>query len=137
MLMPRKVKHRKQFKGVPKGHAGRTYVLDFGRYGIKSLETKRVSARQIEAARRAMTRYMKRGGQIWIRIFPDRSVTGTPPEVGMGGGKGAVDHYVAWVKPGTVIFEIDGVPKAVAHEALRLAQFKLPVKSKIVEKGIL
>lgn len=106
--------------------------LAFGSFGLKSLDTRWITARQIEAARRTMTRYIQRGGKIWIRIFPDKPITKKPPEVTLGGGKGAVDHYVAPVKPGRILFEIDGVPEATAREALRLAAHKLPVKTKIV-----
>ena len=133
--MPRKVKHRKEFRGKIKGIAQRGYTVSFGRYGIKSIERGRITARQIEASRRAITRYIRRGGKIWIRIFPAKPVTSTPPEVGMGGGKGAVDHYEAQVKPGTIIFEMDGVSQGIAREALRLAAYKLPVKTKFVIKG--
>jgi large subunit ribosomal protein L16 len=135
MLMPRKVKHRKQFRGRIKGIAQRGYIISFGRFGLKSLERGRISARQLEAARRAITRCIKRGGKIWIRIFPAKPVTATPPEVGMGGGKGSLDHFEALVKPGTIIFEMDGVTESVARQALRLAAFKLSVKTKFVIKG--
>jgi large subunit ribosomal protein L16 len=135
MLMPRKVKHRKEFRGRIKGIAQRGYTVSFGKYALKSIERGRITARQIEAARRAITRYIKRGGKIWIRIFPAKPVTSTPPEVGMGGGKGAVDHYEAQVKPGTIIFEMDGVPEGIARQALRLAAFKLSVKTKFIIKG--
>ena len=134
MLIPKKVKHRKQFRGHRGGVATRGQSLAFGAYGLKALERGWITSRQIEAARRAMTRYMKRGGKVWIRLFPDRVVTKSPDEVGMGGGKGAPDHFVATVKPGTIIFEIDGVTGEVAHEALRLARHKLPMKVKTVLK---
>jgi large subunit ribosomal protein L16 len=135
MLTPRKSKFRKMQRG---GAVGRVsldaHTLNFGKFGLKSLESKLITARQIEAARRTMTRYIKRGGQVWIRIFPDKPMTSNPPEMGMGGGKGAVDHYVAKVRAGRILFEMDGVEKEVAREALRLAAYKLPVKTKIIEK---
>jgi len=136
MLIPKKTKYRKMQKGRKrmKGKATSANVLNFGVYGLQSQEAKWISARQIEAARRAMTRYIARGGKIWIRIFPDKPVTMKGAEVGMGGGKGVVDHYVAPVKPGRILFEMDGVPKKVAQEALRLAARKLPVKTKFVSK---
>ena len=135
MLMPRKVKHRKEFRGKITGIAQRGYVVSFGKYGLKSLARGRITARQLEASRRAITRYIKRGGKIWIRIFPAKPVTSTPPEVGMGGGKGSVDHFEALVKPGTIIFEMDGVSESIARQALRLAAFKMPIKTKFVVKG--
>jgi large subunit ribosomal protein L16 len=108
--------------------------LDFGKYGLKSLERAWLTSRQIEAARRAMTRYCKRGGKIWIRVFPDKVVTATPNEVGMGGGKGSPDHFVAVVKPGKIIFEMDGVDEDTAKEAMKLAASKMPVKTTMVKK---
>lgn len=134
MLQPKKVKHRKWQKGRSKGKETRATELNFGAYGLKALEARWITARQIEAARRAMTRYVQRGGKIWIRIFPDKPVTKKPPEVTLGGGKGSVDHYVAAVRPGRILFEMDGVPEEVAHEALRLAAHKLPVKTKFVKR---
>jgi len=134
MLIPRKVKHRKQFRGKRGGTATRTATLAFGTFGIKSLGRGWITSRQIEAARRAMTRYIKRGGKAWIRIFPDRVVTKSPDEVGMGGGKGTPDHFVATVKPGTMIFELDGVEEVVAREALRLASHKLSIPIRLVAK---
>lgn len=134
MLIPRKLKHRKQFRGKRDGDATRIITLSYGKYGLKSLGRAWVTSRQIEAARRAMTRYIKRGGEVWIRIFPDRPVTGRPPEVGMGGGKGPLDHFVATIKPGQLLFEMDGVPPEVAKEAMRLAAHKLPVKTTFVVK---
>lgn len=134
MLIPRKIKYRKQQKKIKRGIAGRGHELAFGRFGLKILESGRISSRQIEAARRAMTRYIRRGGEIWIRIFPDKPITVTPPEVGMGGGKGTLDHFVFPAQSGRIIFEIDGVEKEVALEALRLASYKLPLKTKIIEK---
>jgi large subunit ribosomal protein L16 len=132
MLQPKKVKHRKVQKGRIKGVASRGQEIAFGTFGLKSLAATRITSRQIEAARIAMTRYMKREGQVWIRIFPDTPITSKPAEVRMGKGKGALDHWVAKVKPGRIMFEIDGVSDEVAHEALRLAAQKLPVKTKTV-----
>lgn len=134
MLQPKKVKHRKWQKGRTKGVETRGTVLAFGSFGLKALEAKWVTARQIEASRRAMTRYLQRGGKVWIRIFPDKPITKKPPEVTLGGGKGAVDHYVAAVKPGRILFEMDGVPEASAYEALRLAMHKLPIKTKFIKR---
>ncbi|MBL7924362.1 MAG: 50S ribosomal protein L16 [Bacteroidia bacterium] len=132
MLQPKKTKFRKQHKMVPSGTATRGTSLAFGTFGIKSLETCWITSRQIEAARVAVTRYMKREGQIWIRIFPDKPITRKPLEVRMGKGKGAPEFWVATVKPGTVIFEAEGVPMTIAKEALRLAAQKLPVTTKFV-----
>ena len=132
MLSPKKFKHRKQHKGRIKGVAKGGPDLNFGTYGLKALEPERVTARQIEAARRAMTRHMKRQGRVWIRIFPDVPVTAKPIEVRMGKGKGSVDRWVCKVKPGRVMFEIDGVAEDVAQEALRLAAMKLPIKTRVV-----
>ncbi len=132
MLQPKKTKFRKQHKMVPKGIATRGTSLAFGSFGIKSLETCWITSRQIEAARVAVTRYMKREGQIWIRIFPDKPITRKPLEVRMGKGKGAPEFWVATVKPGTVIFEAEGVPMDIAKEALRLAAQKLPVTTRFV-----
>jgi len=134
MLAPKKLKHRKWFTGRTKGQATAGADFSFGKWGLKSLESKWVTARQIEAARRAMTRYLKRGGKIWIRIFPDKPITSKSAEVPMGGGKGAVEQYVAVVKAGTMIFEMDGVTEEQARRALTLAGHKLPVKTKIVGK---
>lgn len=135
MLAPRKTKHRKSFRSKVKNTKATAGInVSFGKWGLKSLEARWVSARQIEAARRAMTRFLKRGGKVWIRIFPDRPVTSKSAEVPMGGGKGAVDHYIALVKPGTILFEIDGVTEELAYEALRLAGHKVAVKTKIVTK---
>lgn len=134
MLMPRKRKYRKEQRGVIKGKASAGNFLAFGDFGLKSLEGGWVTARQIEAARRAITRHVKRGGQIWIRIFPHKPVTATSPETPMGTGKGSVDHFVAVVKPGTILFEIGSISPTIACEALRLAAHKLPIKTKIVEK---
>ncbi len=132
MLMPKRVKFRKQQRGRMTGKAVRGSRLAFGSYGLKAMEPHWVNARQIEAARVAMTRYVRRSGKIWIRIFPDKPVTKKPAETRMGKGKGAPEFWVAVVKPGRVMFEIDGVPEDVAREALRLAAHKLPVKTKFV-----
>ena len=132
MLQPRKTKFRKQQKGRMKGNAHRGDQLAFGSFGIKSLEQAWITGRQIEAARQAVTRYMKREGQIWIKIFPDKPVTKKPAEVRMGKGKGAPEYFVARVTPGLILFEADGVPIEVAKEALRLAAQKLPVTTKFV-----
>lgn len=134
MLMPKKTKYRKSHKGKRGGKATRTINISFGSFGMKSLEACWVTSRQIESARRAMTRYTKRGGQIWIRIFPDKPVTKKGGEMPMGKGKGAVDHYVAVVKPGMVLFEMEGVEEDIAKEAMKLAAYKLPVKCKFVIK---
>ncbi len=134
MLTPKKVKHRKWHRGRVRGKATSKLDVSFGRYGLKALESKWVTARQIEAARRAMTRFVQRGGKIWIRIFPDKPVTFKGNEIRMGGGKGAVDHYVVVVKPGTMLFEMDGVKEDVAKEAMRLAAYKLPVKTKFIAR---
>ncbi len=134
MLLPKRTKHRKQFKGRIHGKAKGGTDLNFGTYGLKSVEPERVTARQIESARRAMTRHMKRQGRVWIRIFPDVPVTAKPIEVRMGKGKGSIDRWVCKVKPGRVMFEIDGVTEAVAKEALRLAAMKLPVKCRVITR---
>ena len=132
MLQPRKTKFRKQQKGRMKGNAGRGNQLAFGSYGIKTLESCWLTGRQIEAARQAVTRYMKREGQIWIRVFPDKPVTKKPAEVRMGKGKGAPEYFVARITPGRILFEAEGVPLDIAKEALRLAAQKLPVKTKFI-----
>ena len=132
MLQPKKTKYRKVQKGRMKGNAGRGYRLSNGMYGIKSLDSKFLTSRQIEAARISATRYMKREGSIWIKIFPDKPITKKPLEVRMGKGKGAVEYWAAVVKPGRILFEIGGVPIDVAKEALRLAAQKLPVKTKFI-----
>jgi large subunit ribosomal protein L16 len=134
MLMPKKTKYRKSHKGKRGGKATRLVNVSFGSHGLKSLDNHWVSSRQIEAARRVITRFTKRGGKVWIRIFPDKPVTKKGGEIPMGKGKGAVDHYVAVVKPGMVMFEIDGVSDQMAKEALALAAYKLPVKCKVVTK---
>lgn len=132
MLAPKRAKYRKQFRGSRAGIATRGTTLSFGSHGLKSLEAAWISARQIEAARRAMTHYTKRGGRIWIRIFPDKPVTKKPAETRMGSGKGDVDQFVAVIKPGTVLFEMGAVTPEIAQEAMRLAAAKLPIKTKIV-----
>ena len=134
MLQPKKTKYRKSQKGKMKGNAQRGATINFGSYGIKSLDECFVTARQIEAARIAATRYMKREGQLWIRIFPDKVLTKKPAEVRMGKGKGAPEYWVAVVKPGRILFECDGVSEEIASEALRLAAQKLPVKTKFIKR---
>ncbi|KKW12363.1 MAG: 50S ribosomal protein L16 [Candidatus Jorgensenbacteria bacterium GW2011_GWB1_49_9] len=136
MLQPKKQKHRKMQKGRSKRRLTETrgIHLSFGHFGLQSLEAHWVTANQIEAARKAIAHSLQREGKTWIRIFPDKPVTKLPPEVTLGGGKGNVDHYVAVVKPGRILFEIDGVSRSSAHEALRLAGHKLPVKTKFIEK---
>lgn len=134
MLLPKKQKYRKRFKGSFKGVSVAGSQLNFGKFGLKALERKFVTSRQIEAARRAMTRYVQKGGQIWIRIFPDQPITKKPAEVKMGGGKGSVEHYAARVLPGRIMFEIDGVTEEIARHALTLAAHKLPIKTKIVSE---
>lgn len=135
MLLPRKTKFRKAMKGRNRGTASRGTEINFGRYGLKSLDNERITSRQIEAARRAMTRYIKRGGKIWIRIFPHTPVTRKPAEVRMGSGKGALDHYISRVQAGKILFEMDGVDEATAKEAMRLGAMKLPVRTKFLVKG--
>ena len=132
MLAPRKVKHRKWFKGRLKGIATSRNKINYGTYALKALGNSWVTARQIESARRAMTRFVKRGGKIWIRVFPHKPISAKPLEVGMGGGKGALSHFVAVVKPGTIVYEMSGVDEDVAREAMRLAGRKLPVKTKFI-----
>lgn len=136
MLIPKKVKHRKWQKGRSRGRKIETRgtELEFGSFGLKSLSRRWIDSRHIEAARKAISHAMKRQGKLWIRIFPDKPVTKRPPEVTMGGGKGSVDHYVFPVRPGRILFELDGVSEEVAEEALRLAGHKLPLKTKIVRK---
>ncbi len=134
MLYPKKVKHRKWRRGKSKGLESRGTEIVVGTYGLKSLGTKWLKARQIEAARRAIIRYLKKGGKLWIRIFPDKPVTKKGVEVPMGGGKGAVDHYVFPIKPGRIIFELEGVKEEIAREALRKASDKLPIKTKFVKR---
>ena len=132
MLMPKRTKYRKQHRGRMKGKAGRGNTLSFGEYGLQALEPCWMTSRQIEAARRAIVRYVQRGGKLWIRVFPDKPVTAKPAETRMGAGKGDVDHWVAVVKPGRVIFEMAGVPEDDAREAMRLASHKLPIKTRFV-----
>lgn len=134
MLQPKRTKFRKMHKGRIKGQAKGGSDLNFGTYGLKAIEPERVTARQIEAARRAMTRHMKRQGRVWIRIFPDVPVSKKPTEVRMGKGKGSIEYWAARVKPGRIMFEIDGVSEVIAREALRLAAMKLPIKTRFVEK---
>ena len=135
MLMPKRVKYRAVFRGDRRGKATRGNKISYGEYGLVATEAKWVRSNQIEAARVALTRYIKRGGQVWIKVFPDKPVTGKPLGVRMGSGKGSVEYWVAVVKPGRVMFEISGVPEEVAREALRLAGTKLPIKTKIVAKA--
>jgi len=132
MLQPKRLKYRRQQKGRNKGEAHRGHTIAFGTFGLKSLDSSRITDRQIEAARIAMTRHMKREGNVWIRIFPDKPITAKPAEVRMGKGKGSLDHYVAIVKLGTIMFEMDGIPYEVAVEAFKLAAQKLPVLTKMV-----
>jgi large subunit ribosomal protein L16 len=134
MLLPRRAKYRKQHRGSLKGISGSGTKISFGAYGLLAESTGWISARQIEAARKSITHYTKRGGRIWIRIFPDKPVTKKPAEVRMGGGKGEVNEHVAPVRPGRMLFEMSGIPQEMAFEALRLASHKLPVKTKIVSK---
>ena len=134
MLLPKRVKYRKQFRGRMKGKANRGNTVSHGQYGLVALEPAWITNRQIEAARIAMTRYIKRGGQVWIKIFPDKPVTAKPAETRMGSGKGSPEYWVAVVKPGRVLFEMDGVTKEIAMEAMRLAGHKLPIKTKFVMK---
>jgi len=132
MLMPSRVKHRKQMRGRNRGVAQRGNEIAFGEYGLQSLEPVWLDSRQIEAARRVITRYVRRGGKVWIRVFPAKPVTKKPAETRMGSGKGAPDHYVAVIKPGHILFELAGVPEDMAREAMRLASYKLPVKTRFL-----
>jgi large subunit ribosomal protein L16 len=134
MLQPKRTKFRKQHKGRIHGEAKGGFLLNFGSFALKATEPERVTARQIEAARRAITRHMKRQGRVWIRIFPDLPVTSKPTEVRMGSGKGSVDFWAAKVKPGRIMFEIDGVSEVIAREALRLGAMKLPVTTRVVAR---
>lgn len=134
MLIPRKLKHRKVARGKMRGVSSRGTTLSFGAYGIKALDRGWISARQIEAARRAITHYIKRGGEVWVRIFPDKPITKTAAETGMGGGKGTLDHFVAVVLPGRVMFEMGGISEEIAREALRLGGRKLSIKTKFIMK---
>ena len=135
MLMPKRVKRRRVFRGRMKGKAQRGNFLAYGDFGIQATEPAWVTARQIEAARVALTRYTKRGGQVWIKIFPDKPITEKPAETRMGSGKGSPEYWVAVVKPGRVLFEIAGVPEDMAREALRLASHKLPLKTKLIKRS--
>jgi len=132
MLMPKRVKWRKQMRGRMTGHETRGVEISFGEYGLQALEPCWLTQRQLEAARRALVRYMKRRGKVWIRVFPDKPITRKAAETRMGKGKGAVDHWVAVVKPGRIILELSGLPEDVAKEAIRLASYKLPIKTKMV-----
>ena len=135
LLAPSRTKYRRQHRGRMKGEAHRGNTIAFGQFGLQSLEACWMEARQIESARIAMTRYMKRGGKVWIRVFPDKPITAKPAETRMGSGKGAVDHWVAVIKPGRILFEIGGVSEEIAKEAVRLASHKLPVKTRFVTRG--
>ena len=135
MLLPKRVKYRKQFRGRMKGKAQRGNKVSNGQYGLVALEPAWITSNQIEAARIAMTRYIKRGGQVWIKIFPDKPITEKPAETRMGSGKGSPEYWVAVVKPGRIMFEMDGVAEDVAKEAMRLASHKLPIKCKFVRRG--
>ncbi len=135
MLMPKRVKRRKQFRGSMAGKAQRGNTITHGEFGLVSMDPAWVKSNQIEAARVAMTRYIKRGGKVWIKVFPDKPVTAKPAETRMGSGKGTLEYWVAVVKPGRVLFEIAGVPEETAREALRLAMHKLPIRCKIVSKA--
>ncbi|HEY1352680.1 MAG TPA: 50S ribosomal protein L16 [Ktedonobacteraceae bacterium] len=135
LLAPSRYKYRKQHRGRMKGAATRGNTLSFGDFGLQALEPCWLESRQIESARIALTRFMKRGGKVWIRVFPDKPITAKPAETRMGSGKGAVDHYVAVVKPGRIIFEIGGVTEDVAKEAVRLAGHKLPIKTRFLVRG--
>lgn len=135
MLMPKRVKRRKQMRGRMRGTALRGNKVTYGDFGLVSMEPSWISSKQIEAARVAMTRYIKRGGQVWIKIFPDKPITEKPAETRMGSGKGSLEYWVAVVKPGRVMFEIGGIPEDTAREALRLAMHKLPIKCKIVSRA--
>jgi large subunit ribosomal protein L16 len=135
LLAPSRTKYRRQHRGRMKGQATRGNTLSFGEFGLQALEPCWLEARQIESARIALTRFMKRGGKVWIRVFPDKPITAKPAETRMGSGKGAVDHWVAVIKPGRVIFEIGGVSHEIAKEAARLASHKLPVKTRFIVRG--
>jgi large subunit ribosomal protein L16 len=137
MLQPKRTKFRKQMKGRNRGLAIRGSKVSFGEYGLKATERGRITARQIEAARRAMTRYIKRGGKIWIRIFPDKPITKKPLEVRMGKGKGNVEYWVAQIQPGRMLYEMEGVTEEVAREAFRLAASKLPVKTQFITRTVM
>jgi large subunit ribosomal protein L16 len=134
MLMPKRTKYRKVHKGRMRGRAMRGNTISFGEFGLQALEPIWITSRQIEAARRAITRYIRRGGKVWIRIFPDKPITQKPAETRMGGGKGAPDHWVAVVKPGRILFEVGGVTRDVAEEAMRLASHKLPIRTRFISR---
>lgn len=134
MLTPKRTKYRKMHRGRMRGQAGRGNTLSFGEYGLQALEPCWMTSRQLEAARRAIVRYVRRGGKLWIRVFPDKPVTTKPAETRMGGGKGAVDHFVAVIKPGRMLFEIAGVQEDSAREAMRLAAHKLPIRTRFVSR---
>ena len=136
MLFPQKTKFRKQFKGRIHGNAKANYKLNFGSYGLKAMQPERITSRQIESARKAITRHLKRSGRLWIRIFPDIPVSKKPAEVRMGKGKGTNEHWVCRVKPGRIMFEVDGVDMNEAQKAMRLAAAKLPIKCKFVERNV-
>jgi large subunit ribosomal protein L16 len=136
MLQPSRVKFRKTHKGRRRGKAQSGTKISYGEFGLQALEAAWLTSRQIEAARRAMTRYIRRGGQVWIRIFPDKPVTHKPAETRMGGGKGALDHWVAVVRPGRILFEMSGVERDAAKEAMRLAAYKLPIRTRFIEEAI-
>ena len=136
MLMPKKVKFRKQQKGKRRGKAWRGSSLSFGEYGLKVMECGYITDRQIEASRIAMTRFIKRGGKIWLRLFPDKPITKKPAEVRMGSGKGALDHWVAVVRPGKILFEMEGVTDDIARQAFRLASFKMPISTVVVHRAV-
>ena len=136
MLSPKKVKFRKQQRGRMRGVAGRGNKLNFGEFGMQALECGYISSRQIEAARIAMTRHVKRGGKLWIRLFPDKPITKKPAEVRMGKGKGAPEEWVAVIRPGKILYEMEGVPAELAREAFRLASHKLPIKTKFIERSV-
>ena len=134
MLSPKKTKYRKQFKGRIHGNSKGNYALNYGSFGLKALEPERVTSRQIEAARKAITRYLKRAGRMWIRIFPDVPVSKKPAEVRMGKGKGSIEYWACRVKPGRILFEVDGVSEQIAKEALYKASAKLPIKTKFIKR---
>ena len=136
MLLPQKTKYRKQFKGRIHGNAKGNYQINFGSYGLKALQPERITSRQIESARKAITRHLKRAGKLWIRIFPDVPVSKKPTEVRMGKGKGSVEHWICRVHPGRIMFEVDGVSIADARKAMSLAAAKLPIKCKFVQRNI-
>ena len=135
MMQPKRTKFRKQFKGNLKGSSHRGSSVAFGDYALKATDRSRMTAREIEAARRAMTRYVKRGGKLWIRVFPDKPITKKPAETRMGTGKGAVEYYVAVIKPGRILYEMEGVTEDIAKKAFHLAAHKLPVATKVVKRG--